>query len=43
MSLQVATAFVLGAVIFGGIGILMGQWIAWWFLFPLYRRQWRRP
>lgn len=39
MALQLA--FIAGAALGGGIGILLGQHLAWWFLFPAYRRQWQ--
>lgn len=40
-------AFVLGIATGAFIGIFTGFHMAWWFLFPAYRRQWqpqpRRP
>jgi len=41
MPLQLA--FIAGSAVGGGLGVLLGQWLAWWFLFPAYRAQWVRP
>lgn len=41
MMMPLQWAFVAGGAVGGGLGVLLGQWLAWWFLFPVYRRLWQ--